>query len=130
MKPFSLEEYIKNPSRKIVTRDGKKVIQLNLYTDAENKFPIVAIVEDDNNRKTARTYTYTKDGAYYGDKVEHLADLFFAMEKHEGWVNIFKYNFGEPFIGDMHIFRSKEEAEESAKNNRTYVKSIKIEWEE
>ena len=41
MKPFSLEEYIKNPSRKIVTRDGKKVIQLNLYTDVENKFPII-----------------------------------------------------------------------------------------
>ena len=38
--------------------------------------------------------------------------------------------FGEPFIGDMRIFRSKEEAEESAKNDRIYVKSIKIEWEE
>ena len=23
MKPFSLEEYLKNPNRKVVTRDGK-----------------------------------------------------------------------------------------------------------
>ena len=79
MEQFNLEKYLKNPSRKIVTRDGKKVIQLNLYTDVENTFPIIAIIED-NNRRFARTYTYTKKGTYYGNKVEYLNDLFFAPE--------------------------------------------------
>ena len=126
MKPFSLEEYLKNPSRKIVTRDGKKVIQLNLYTDVENKFPIIAIVEDDNNRKTALTYTYTKDGAYYGDKVEHLADLFFATEKCEGWINLYHDALNEPHWMSK-VYTSEEEAKREAHNTLT---TVKIEWEE
>ena len=126
MKRFNLKEYLKNPSRKVVTRDGKKVIQLNLYTDAENKFPIVAIVEDDNNRKTARTYTYTKDGAYYGDKVEHLADLFFVTEKREGWINLYHDVLNEPHRMSK-VYTSEEEAKREAHNTLT---TVKIEWEE
>ena len=129
MKPFSLEEYLKNPSRKIVTRDGKKVIQLNLYTDAENKFPIVAIVEDDNNRKTARTYTYTKDGAYYGDKVEHLADLFFATEKCEGWINLYRTETSSQYV-TSNPYDSEEKAIEIGRTSENYIATTKIEWEE
>ena len=62
MKPFNLEEYCKNSSSKLVTRDGKKVTRLS-YTDIENIFPITAIIEDNNNRKFMRTYT--KEGTYY-----------------------------------------------------------------
>ena len=80
MEQFNLEKYLKNPSRKIVTGDGKKVIQLNLYTDVENTFFIIAIVEDDNNRRFARTHAYTKEGTCCGNKVEYLDDLFFAPE--------------------------------------------------
>ena len=126
MKPFNLKEYLKDPSKEVITRDGRKVKRI-LCTDARGVYPVIALIEYDDTSDCA--YSYTKDGRY------HISepcgeDLFIAPEKKEGWVNIFKYNFGEPFIGDMHIFRSKEEAEESAKNNRTYVKSIKIEWEE
>lgn len=128
MKQFSLEEYIKNPSRKIVTRDGRVVTRI-LCTDAKGDYPIVALVEKPNLQKDD-AFTYTKDGRCLDNETNDERDLFFAPKKREGWVNIFKYNFGKPFIGDMHIFSSKEEAEESAKNDRAYVKSIKIEWEE
>ena len=122
MKQFNLEEYLKNPLRKVITRDGRNVkILCTNFTKAQH---IIAQIEG-NDYSTA----FHKDGIFVNG-FESNCDLFFAMEKHEGWINIFKYNFGEPFIGDMHIFRSKEEAEESAKNDRTYVKSIKIEWEE
>ena len=43
MKQFSLDEYLKNPKRKVVTRDGRNVTRL-LCTDAEGDYPIVALV--------------------------------------------------------------------------------------
>ena len=125
MKEFTLEEYLKNPERKVVTRDGRNARIMG--TDAKRAYyPILALVDKGSHEASI---FYTKNGQYsFGE--ENSYDLFFAPEKKEGWINIFKHNFGEPFIGDMHIFKSKEEAEESAKNDRTYVKSIKIEWEE
>ena len=47
MKPFNLKEYLKNPSRKVVTRDGRKVTKV-LCTNAKGRFPIVALVESFN----------------------------------------------------------------------------------
>ena len=44
MKPFNLEEFKKNPSRKIITRDGRSV-QI-LCTNARRSYPIVALIED------------------------------------------------------------------------------------
>lgn len=122
MKPFSLEEYNKNPNQKVVTRDGRNV---TIHcTNYDSNSPIIAQIEGAHSSNS-----FTKEGKFCQIS-DSKNDLFFATEKREGWINIFKYNFGEPFIGDMYIFRSKEEAEESAKNDRTYVKSIKIEWEE
>ena len=44
MKQFNLEEYLKNPSRKVVTRDGRNV--RIICTDKRGtNFPIVALVE-------------------------------------------------------------------------------------
>ena len=43
MKQFSLEEFKKNPNRKVVTRDGKQV--RIICTDADRKNPIVALVK-------------------------------------------------------------------------------------
>ena len=43
MKPFNLEEYLKNPSKKVVTRDGKDA--RIICTDRRDlNFPIVALV--------------------------------------------------------------------------------------
>lgn len=122
MKPFNLEEYLKNPERRVVTRDGRAV-KIHC-TNYNSNFPIIAEIEG-----THSSDSFNKEGKFYQISNSEN-DLFFAPEKKEGWINIFKYNFSEPFIGDMHIFKSKVEAEESAKNDRTYVKSIKIEWEE
>ena len=46
MKQFSLEEYLKNPDRKVVTRNGLPV--RIICTDRKDKWPIVALVTDDN----------------------------------------------------------------------------------
>ena len=126
MKSFSLDEFLADRKREVVTRDGLPVLIKNVYFSNPG-YPVEAAIKIAVNNY--HTCNFTGNGLYEIGK-ETKYDLFFVAEKREGWINVFKYNFGEPFIGDMRIFRSKEEAEESAKNDRTYVKSIKIEWEE
>lgn len=121
MKQFNLEEYLKNPSRKLVTRNGRKVKRI-LCTDARGRYPIVALVKAlDNDNESA--FSYTKDGHFDPDE-EHIYDLFFAPEKHEGWVNV--YRIGG--LGCRCIFDSEEKARQCADNGA--IATVKIEWEE
>ena len=126
MKQFNLEEYLKNPSKEVVTRMGRKV--RIICTDREDPiYTIVALIKDDK-RESEILVSYTKDGipAEYN---EAYYTLFFAPENHEGWLNIYRnesrfYLRGNPY-------KSKEEAEEVAKANyKTFCTTVKIEWEE
>ena len=76
MKPFSLEEYLANPSRKVVTRDGRKVTRF-LCTDAITDFPIIALIEATPGSTNESLCTFKKDGRYFED-VNSNCDLFFA----------------------------------------------------
>lgn len=88
MKQFDLKEYLANPSRKVVTRDGRKV--RIICTDMNYKnHPIVALIAQDND--TENVYTYTKDGEW--DNYESTTyDLFFAPEKHEEQITVERFN--------------------------------------
>ena len=123
MEQFNLEKYLKNPTRKVVTRDGKSV--RIICTDRRDlNFPIVALIEKDSGGEVI--YAHTKDGIYC-NTCPTTYDLFFASEKHEGWINIF--NAGDENVGKI-IFKSKEKAEEIGKFSPNYVATIRIEWEE
>lgn len=73
MKPFNLEEYLANPSMKVVTRNGKNVkIHCTNYFSS---FPIIAEIEGTNYSES-----YTKDGkCFYNEDSDD--DLFFAHKK-------------------------------------------------
>ena len=126
MKPFNLEEYLKNPLKKVVTRDGRNV--RIICTDAKNFYPIIALVENTDGTSDD-AIKYTKDGRYFTKETDNK-DLFFVTEKHEGWVNIFVDAVGNPSITDLRIFTSKKDAEKEGKNKKWYIKTAKIEWEE
>ena len=117
MKQFNLKEYPKNPLRKVVTRDGRNVkILCTNFTKAQH---IIAQIEG-NDYSTA----FHKDGIFVNG-VESNCDLFFAPEKHEGWINVYKD--GDHFYSSMDIFKTKEKAE--ALSCRSFA-TVKIEWEE
>ena len=125
MKRFSLEEYLKNPSKKVVTRMGRKV--RIICTDREDSiYPIVALVKDDN-RKLDVLVSYTKDGipAEYN---EEYYTLFFVPEKKEGWLNLYKMN--SIISPGPRAYDTKEEADSVAGDKSYYISTIKIEWEE
>ena len=121
MKQFNLEEYLKNPSKKVVTRDGRSVkIHCTNFTRAHN---IIAQIEGNDF-----SASYHRDGIFT-HKEESNCDLFFAPEKHEGWLNVWKT---EGFSAEFHrycgfIFSSEEEAKIHGKDS---LATIKIEWEE
>ena len=78
MKPFSLEEYIKNPSRKIVTRDGRNVRIICI--NAKGNFPIIALVETHNDTETV--LRLKENGHFYND-TKDSRDLFFTTKKNK-----------------------------------------------
>ena len=126
MKRFSLDEYLKNPSKKVVTRMGRKV--RIICTDREDSiYPIIALIKDDK-RESEILVTYTKDGIP-SEYNEIYFTLFFAPEKHEGWLNIYRSESGFFLRGNP--YKSKEEADEVAKANyKNFCATVKIEWEE
>ena len=124
MKQFNLEEYLKNPSKKVITRDGRNV---TIHcTNYRGNFPIIAEVEGLNY-----STGFTEDGVhmYWNCIKETNYDLFFVSEKHEGWVNIFKGADGSIYSSHR-IFKSKEDAEKDGKDYDSYITSDKIEWED
>ncbi len=57
-------------------------------------------------------------------------DLFFAPEKHEGWINVYRdRDTGTVSFGAI-LYTSREEAEEVGKTDVYYAATAKIEWEE
>lgn len=122
MEQFSLEKYLANPSRKLVTGDGRKV--KILCTNRKSPYPIVALVENHDSDNES-VYSYREDGLYSLFSLSEENNLFFATEKHEGWINI----FDNTYPGSM-IFDTKEVAEGQGMLFAGYVTTIKIEWDE
>ena len=125
MEKFNLEKYLANPSRKVVTRAGNSVKILCTNRRGTN-YPVIALVEFDWGEEPIG---YTKDGKYrIGDKTD--GDLFFAPEKHEGWVNIYKSNYGGYELSQVYQRKEDAETEKYINDSDVYITTIKIEWEE
>lgn len=124
MKQFNLDEYLKNSNRKVITRDGHDV--RIVCTDCKNyEYPIVALVTYDDYEFVVNC---TKEGKCHTSN-KYKYDLFFAPEKHEGWLNIYRSESGFYLRGNP--YKSKEEADEVARANyKNFCTTIKIEWEE
>ena len=122
MKQFNLEEYTKNPNRKVVTRAGDPVRILAI--DLEDKdFPIAAAI--DNRYPLSYTSRGTRN---YELRHDDVNDLFFASEKHEGWVNVYNDDIVGYDFAVGQIFNSREQAEKSVGDD--CIATVKIEWED
>lgn len=127
MKRFNLDEYLKNPARKVVTGDGRNV--RIICTDRRNSnLPIVALIEEEDKPEDIRTFK--KDGCWSVAGDETPFDLFFAPERHEGWVNIYADTKDNSYTSGVCIYDTKEEAEKNGRGYSNGIKTIKIEWEE
>ena len=126
MEKFSLEKYLANPSRKVVTRDGRNAKIISTDMNCEN-YPIVALVQICDKYYTEKVNIYTENGELDIER-PYSDDLFFAPEKHEGWINVYRNNDSHTYAGA--VYDSKEDAEKRKVIDENYVTTIKIEWEE
>lgn len=122
MKRFNLDEYLKNPNRKIITRDGRNV-RIVCTDRMDDDYPVVALVRGEVSEELL---SYTEDGVLWKNQDDD-SDLFFAPIKKEGWVNLFKIN---STITSGEVYNTKEEAKSAVVGHSIYISTVKIEWEE
>ena len=122
MEQFSVEKYLENPNRKVVTRDGRSV--RIVCTNRLGDYPVLAFV---NNECAEQCCSYTTFGEFYEHQdIDCELDLFFVPEKREGWTNV--YEEGTNRYLDGCICSTEEEAKRI--RGCGYITTIKIEWEE
>ena len=136
MKKFSLEEYLKNPNREVVTRDGRKV--RIICTDFDNPdFPVVGEIKGHK-----WPLSFMANGVSIKGR-QLYSDLFFAPEKHEGWINLpalLPEEQGDrPNPFKIPVFETEAKARMAQENierfrikieDNAHYYSVKIEWEE
>lgn len=127
MEQFSLEKYLANPSRKLVTRDGRKA-RIICTDRIDLNFPIIALIENISGGGE-KACSYTKDGRHYTDCPD-IFDLFFAPERHEGWINIYKSKYDGYELSQVYQRKEDAETEKYINDSDVYITTTKIEWEE
>ena len=117
MKPFSLEEHLKNPERKIVTRDGRdaRIICTNFLSNKN----VIAEIEKDG-------YSLSYDENGRNNNFSTPCDLFFATEKKEGWINLFR----DPINNEIYCSKVYPTKEKAMNSIGAFYATIKVEWEE
>ena len=123
MKRFNLEEFKKNPSRNVVTRDGKPV--RIICTDAKRDYPIVALIKDNDEESV---FLYRPDGMWCKENISDM-DLFFDTVTKHGFANLYRTQSGMIIFGDFCI-KEEEAIKEINKDLGEHITTIKVEWEE
>ena len=115
MKPFDLAAA--KAGADVVTRDGRKVLQLFHFDKAQGDLPVHAIIEGDGLiRNFSTSGSWDNSGG-------HNLDLFMATKEREAWVNLYKG-------GEALWCESEELADRLAGLNRLGGKAHRITWEE
>lgn len=122
MKQFNLEEYLINPNKKVITRDGRSA--RIICTDAKGNFPIIVLVETYSGAETV--LRLKENGRFYND-TENSSDLFFAPEKKEKWVNVYEDSNGRNWLGE-NLYNTEKAAKADPSKSRVAI--VKIEWDE
>ena len=123
MEQFSLEKYLENPNRKVVTRDGRSV-RIICTNRLDENYPVIALVNDEY---TEKCYSYSEFGKDIVNTDCEL-DLFFAPEKKSAWINLYKMN--SIISPGPRVYDTKEEAESASGDKSYYISTVKVEWEE
>ena len=125
MKPFNLEEYLKNPNREVVTRDGR-LAEIKSIDKSLPRFPILASITDKFGNKH---FTKYMTNGRVSVELESIHDLFFAPIKHTDYINLYRNEFSY-FLGCGEYSTEEEAKKVAARAGVTYITTIKAEWEE
>lgn len=124
MKEFNIQKA--REGHPVCTRDGRKArIVCTDYKSIGADRPILALIEQEND--TEEVVAFKNNGSFGALGISDY-DLMMATTKHEGWVNI--YRDGGWFGTSVKVYQTKEGAIKEAVNDKTYIGTTKIEFEE
>ncbi|MEE1249866.1 MAG: hypothetical protein UHU19_11670 [Lachnospiraceae bacterium] len=127
MKQFTLDEYLKNPQKKVITREGLSARIICTGRKGYNTKPIIALVTIPNGTEVLKSYW--EDGVNTRGCEGNPDDLFFVPEKKEGWISLYKIN--SVIVPGVQVYNTEEEAKLAIGSDLVkYISTIKIEWEE
>lgn len=126
MKPFDLEAA--KAGKPVCTRDGRKA-RIVCFDRVDAK-PILALVASTDG-KGENVFDYFVNGKRIASALESDLDLMMPSEKKEGWVNISNCpdNGYSNYDSGVIVFKTKEEAINFT-NNKDYIDTVKVTWEE
>ena len=128
MKQFSLDEYLADTTKRVVTRDGKDVRIICTDRKSPNikhsRYPIIALI---NIGKFEEAFSYLQNGSF-NTNGPHYLDLFFAQTKHSRWVYLYR-QFEDSIVYASEAFTSHEAAEEDMRKHNGFGLT-EITWEE
>lgn len=124
MKQFYVKEYLKNPERRVVTRDGSPVRIICIDRAGMNTKPVVALLLLPNGDEVIESFWENGIETAGSDGKD---DLFFLPNKKEGWVNLYTGYLSNVYVVSK-IFSTEEDAKKEKPVN--YITTIKVEWEE
>ena len=123
MKQFDLQEYLANPNRQVVTRDGRKVRIICTDRKGLDVKPIVALITLPNCDEIVKCFW--ADGIEVRGE-ENRNDLFFAPTIVKRW--------GIVYRKAERLFDTREQAEkwmeEADEGEKKFCSVCKVEWEE
>ncbi len=125
MKPFNLQEALNGA--KVITRNGKEVIELHYFKELTTPYPVHFIVKEQKDL----IITATEEGTYLQPESnkESDYDLFMAPVIKEGWINLyFDAIVQHVYVGGA-VYKDEEFALRNNKGHK-YISTIKIKWEE
>ena len=123
MKQFNLQEYLANPSRQVVTREGKKVRIICTDRAGLCTKPIVALITLPNGDEVIKTFW---DNGIETAGSEDKNDLFFFPAKYERWINVYGNSVYYP---GTQMYNTEQEAKEM-RGTDACVATVKVEWED
>ena len=123
LKPFSLEAA--KAGKPVCTRGVRKA-RIICFDVKGSMYPIISLIEESEGEKLC---SYMPNGRSYKNEKECIDDLMMLPEKKEGWVNIYN-RYSAELTSDGYFYFTKEEALSNIENYGTYVKTIKMSWEE
>lgn len=130
MKQFSLDEFKKNPNRKVVTRDGRPV--RIICTDAKGDYPVLGLALDDDGWE--RPVICDANGCECTFEED---DLFLSDEQSttimkEGWVGIYRSKISNTlYRPSVFIYDSEKKIEKYAElHPDEFIGMAKVTWEE
>lgn len=126
LKPFNLEAA--KAGKPVYTRDGRKA-RIVCFDRIDAK-PILALVPSTDG-KGEDVFDYFINGKRIASALESDLDLMLLVKKKEGWINISNCpdNGYSNYDSGVIVFKTKEEAVNFT-NNKDYIDTVKVTWEE